>query len=343
MDLDTAIVNLDQIHEAYAYLKTSPHVVRTPVLPHIQNLFQRSDKEDEVDDLLVKDLSKVDLYLKMENMQTTGSFKIRGVINQMRKVQEKYGKLPKLVTMSAGNYGKAFAHAVGNSGTKSVCVMPKTAPQNRSKLIEKMGVEVRKTPTSELQSEVDRLVAEEDFVFCHPFDDVNLIAGYASSALEVLEDVPDADVVVVCCGGGGLVSGVGAGISLSGHRRCRVYAVEPDGASTMFESFKARRPITLPEAKSVAAGLAPPYAGTICYRHCRWFVEDILLVSDAEILRTMRLLFQRGIKAEPSGCAALAAVLSGKVPDIEGKKVVVYISGGNVTCSELAFYMKEEV
>ncbi|CAL1528527.1 unnamed protein product [Lymnaea stagnalis] len=351
MDLDSSIVTLEQIKETYTYLKSTRQVIRTPTLLHVQSLFQetnetfetKNNNEAEAPAASPLNISDVDLFIKLENMQTTGSFKIRGVLNQMRKIQQKHGKQVKLVTMSAGNYGKAFAHVVGRLKSKSICVMPKTAPDNRVSLIENMGVEVRKRPTNELQAEVDRLVKDEDYIFCHPFDDMDLIAGYASSALELLEDVPDPDVVVVCCGGGGLVSGVAAGISLSDRKKCRIYAVEPEGAPTMYESFKSRRPLTLPDVKSVASGLAPPYAGTICYRHCRWFVEDILLVSDEEIMQAMRLLFHRGIKAEPSGCAALAALLNGKVPDVEGKKVVVYISGGNVTPSELALYIPEGV
>ncbi|KAK0063817.1 L-threonine dehydratase catabolic TdcB isoform X1 [Biomphalaria pfeifferi] len=350
MDLDSAIVTLEQIQETYKYLRAQRDVLHTPTLLHVQSLFPQLHQSTNVTECTDDTKSSVkrnslldtDLYIKLESMQTTGSFKIRGVLNQMRKVQERHGKQAKLVTMSAGNYGKAFAYALRHSKTKAICVMPHTALENKVKYIEKMGVEVRKTLTCELQSEVDRLVAQEGFIFCHPFDDVDLIAGYSSSALELLEDVPDPDVVVVNCGGGGLASGVAAGISLSGGKDCKVYAVEPEGAPTMYESFKERRPVTLTDVKSVASGLAPPYAGTICYRHCRWFVEDTLLVSDEEILQTMRLLFQRGIIAEPSGCAALAAVLAGKVPNIAGKKVVVYISGGNISCAELQKLIPED-
>ncbi|KAH9510116.1 hypothetical protein Btru_043507 [Bulinus truncatus] len=310
MDLDCAIVTLEQIQEANTFLKTQREIIRTPTLLHVQSLFPVLNRDSASSDCADSD---IDLYVKLENMQSTGSFKIRGVLNQLRKVHGKHGKDVNLVTMSAGNYGKAFAYALQSSDAKSVCVMPHSAPQNRATTIEdkKLGLVV-------------------------------LITSFPSSALEVLEDVPDPDVVVVNCGGGGLVSGVAAGISLSGHKNCRVYAVEPEGAATMYESFKERRPVTLSGVKSVASGLAAPYAGTVCYRHCRWFVEDILLVSDEEILQTMKLLFHRGIIAEPAGCAALAAVLTGKVPNIQGKKVVVYISGGNVSCTELQKLIPED-
>ncbi|RUS85820.1 hypothetical protein EGW08_006449 [Elysia chlorotica] len=332
---DSDLVTLEQVQAAHSYLRTQRDMVRTPTLMHVQSLFDehlpRSDSGEGID-----------LYMKMENMQTTGSFKIRGVLNQMRHIQKKHGDDAKLVTMSAGNYGKAFAHCVGKRPVKSVCYMPVTAPQNRVTTIEGMGVEVRQVKTAELQPSVDRLVAEEGYVYCHSFDDINLIAGHGSSALELLEDVPSPDVVLVCCGGGGLVSGVAATLSLSGLRNCRVYAVEPEGAPSMKESFKTRQPAKLSSVSTVATGLAPPYAGTLTYKHCHWFVEDVILVSDEEILNALRILYNRGIRAEPSGCAAMAALVSGKVPDVAGNKVVVYVTGGNVSCLDMKKFVGED-
>jgi len=330
LDVDENIVTLGQIQDAYTFLKSSSEVVRTPTLSHVQSLFR-----DNTGTKAQFDICKVDLFLKMENMQNTSSFKIRGVLNQIRKLQEKHGGNCNWITMSSGNYGKAFAHCVGKLPGKSVCVMPKSAPSHTVESIESMGVEVVKTDSTLLMNEVNRLVEKEGFIFCHPFDDVDLISGYASSALELLEEVPRPDVILVCCGGGGLVSGVAAAVSLSKVTGCRVYAVEPEQAPTMYESFKNRKAMKNPQAKSIAASLAPPFAGSLCYKHCHWFVEDVCLVSEEEILSAMTVLFDRGIKAEPSGCAAFAALLSGKVPDIEGKKVVVYITGGNVSTSEL--------
>ncbi|GFO14409.1 L-threonine dehydratase catabolic tdcb-like [Plakobranchus ocellatus] len=332
---DSDLVTLEQIKEAHSYLKSQTDMVRTPTLMHVQSLFEEHLSH-------CKPGEDIDLFMKMENMQTTGSFKIRGVLNQMRKVEEHYGEEAQLVTMSAGNYGKAFAHCLKNRANKSVCYMPVTTPKNRVATIEGMGVEVRQAETEELQPCVDRLVAKEGYIMCHSFDDVDLIAGYGSSAFELLQDVPDPDIVLVCCGGGGLVSGVAATLSLTGHRNCRVYAVEPEGAASMKESFKARRPVKLSKVSTVAGGLAPPYAGAITYKHCHWFVQDVLVVTDAEILEALKALYTRGIRAEPSGCAALAALFAGKVPDVAGKKVVVYVTGGNVSCTELRKFIGEE-
>jgi len=326
MDLEENIVTLDQIHKAHSFLRDSAEVVRTPVLSHMQDLFTDNSGNTFKD---------IDIYMKMENMQTTGSFKIRGVVNQMHKVTERHGDDCRLITMSAGNYGKAFAHCVGRRSAKSVCVMPHTAPQQRASLIQGMGVEVVKVEPSDIQLEVGKRVKEDGFIYCHPFDDVDLIAGYGSCALEFLEECPDPDIVLVCCGGGGLVAGIAAAVSLAGVKGCRVYAVEPEKACTMYESFQNRRPMTIPTAKSIAAGLAPPFAGSLCYKHCRWFVEDVLLVSEDEILAALRQLWGRGVKVEPSGAAAFAALMHGKVPDIKNKKVVVCVTGGNVSTAEL--------
>ncbi|KAK3768908.1 hypothetical protein RRG08_060346 [Elysia crispata] len=332
---DSDLVTLEQVKAAHNYLKTRSDMVRTPTLMHVQSLFAEHLPSSASGE-------GIDLFMKMENMQTTGSFKIRGVLNQMCKILKRYGSDAKLVTMSAGNYGKAFAHCVGKRATKSVCYMPVTAPKDRVATIEEMGVEVRQVKTEELQPCVDRLVAEEGFVYCHSFDDINLIAGHGSSALELLEDVPDPDVVLVCCGGGGLVSGVAATLSLMGRRNCRVYAVEPEGAPSMKKSFKIRQPVKLHSVSTVATGLAPPYAGSLTYKHCHWYVEDVILVTDAEILEALKILYNRGIRAEPSGCAAMAGLLTGKVPDVAGKKVVVYVTGGNVSCSEMKKFVGEE-
>lgn len=158
--------------------------------------------------------------------------------------------------------------------------------------------------------------------------------------MEILESGVKPDVVLVCCGGGGLVSGIAAGLKLSGLQDCRIYAVEPEGAACMYESFKKGEAVSLPTVKTIAAGLAPPYAGKITYQHCKEFVEDVLLVTDQEIIDSMNLLFHRGFVVEPSGCAAMAALVNNKVPDVANKKVVVVITGGNVTPEELAAFLK---
>lgn len=323
MPSEDGLITFEEIKEARQNVAESRlGVVRTPLLKHVTQMFPQIPQS-------------VDLYLKLENMQTTGSFKLRGIANQMKFLPDEVKKGDKkLITMSAGNYGKAYAYTLEKRNLSGLCLMPITAPQSRVELIKSFGVKVEQNPTSELQTTVNQYVKEKDYCFLHSFDDLNLIAGYGSSALEILEDEVKPDIVIVCCGGGGLVSGVAATFKLSGLKDCLIYAVEPHGSPTMFESFKKGLPVTM-KVRSIAGGLSPPYAGTNTYAHCRRFVQDVVLVSDQELLDCMKLLYQRGLVVEPSGCAAMAALLGGHIPNVEGKKVVVYITGGNVTPSEI--------
>lgn len=156
---------------------------------------------------------------------------------------------------------------------------------------------------------------------------------------EILEDCIHADVIVVPCGGGGLLAGIATAVKLSGSS-CRIYGVEPEAAPTMFESFRIGCPVGMDITHTVATGLCPPRAGTNTFRHCQQFVEGIFLVSDSQIIDTMWKLYNAGLLVEPSGAAALAALLYGKIPDVAGKTVVVVISGSNVTPEELVKLQK---
>ncbi|KAM9846157.1 phenylserine dehydratase-like [Aulostomus maculatus] len=273
------------------------------------------------------------VHIKLENMQRTGSFKIRGVANQ-------FARRPKgghFVTMSAGNYGKSFAYASKHYGSKGKVVMPETAPVSRSVLIQSFGVDVERVPTSRLMSVVNRCVQEDNMTFLHSYDDLDLIAGHASLGLEVLEVVPAPDVVVVCCGGGGLLAGVAAAIKLSGSDETRIYGVEPEGACTMYRSFQEKKPVGM-DTRSVASGLAPPFAGTLPYELCRRYVEEIVLVSDEEIKAAVSALYRSGLVVEPSGTAAFAAIVNNRIPALKGKSVVCILSGGNIGKDELAHF-----
>ena len=200
-------------------------------------------------------------------------------------------------------------------------------------------MDTQKYPGQHLLDGVDEHV-EKGWKLIHPLDDINLIAGYAPMAYEILDKL-DPDIVVVCCGGGSLLAGISAGLSLLGSQ-CVVYGVEPLTANTMSASFKEGHAIKLPTAKSIASGLAPPMCGTLAYEHCKKYVKDILLVSDDEIKEACKIAFTSGLKAELSGCAALAAILFDKVPEIAQNssdkklKVVCILSGGNVSAAELA-------
>uniref|UniRef100_A0A3Q3FDB4 L-serine deaminase n=1 Tax=Kryptolebias marmoratus TaxID=37003 RepID=A0A3Q3FDB4_KRYMA len=307
-------VTLDFLKEARETVRTSPlGVIRTPMIPWSRTTLPPS--------------AGCSVQLKLENMQRT-SFKIRGVANQFAR-RPRGGRF---VTVSAGNYGKSFAFASKHYGSKGKVVMPETAPESRAVLIQSFGVEVERVPTSSLMTAVNRCVQDDNMTFLHSFDDLDLIAGHALG-LELLEEAPDPDVVVVCCGGGGLLAGVAAAIKLSGCDKTRIYGVEPEGC-TMYKSFIEKKPVGM-DVKSIAAGLAPPFA-RLPFELCQRYVEQIVLVSDDEMKAAVSALYGAGLVVEPSGSATFAALLHGRIPDLEGREVVCVLSGGNIGKDELA-------
>ncbi|XP_069012790.1 phenylserine dehydratase isoform X1 [Embiotoca jacksoni] len=310
-------VTLGLLREARETVRSSPlGVINTPMIPWCQTTLPLS--------------VSCNVQIKLENMQKTGSFKIRGVANQFAR-RPKGGRF---VTMSAGNYGKSFAYASKHYGSMGKVVMPETAPESRSVLIQSFGVEVERVPTSCLMNVVNRCVHEDNMSFLHSYDDLDLIAGHASLGMEVLEAMPEPDVVAVCCGGGGLLAGVAAAIKLSGRDKTRIYGVEPEGACTMYKSFIEKKPVAM-DTKSIASGLAPPFAGRLPYELCQRYAEEIVLVSDEEIKAAVSTLYGSGLVVEPSGSAAFAAIVNNKIPELEGKNVVCILSGGNVGKDEL--------
>ena len=327
-----ATVSLADIKTGREVLRRSGHVFRTPLV--------RLPSER----LGVP--SEVILYGKMENMQNTGSFKVRGLVNMLENAPKELleGKL-KPITMSGGNFARAFSQILSQMSLQGKVVMPETVPQSRIERVKSYGMEVELCRVSKLQSTIDGYLSQGGMIYLHPFDDLDLIAGHGSAGLEILEDCPDVDVVVVCCGGGGLLAGVAAAIKQSqettsppggGEHRTRVVGVEPEGAPTMHLSLREGTAVSKGDVKSVAAGLCPPYAGDNTFQHVKKYVEDVVLVSDEEIVEATRALYSVGLLVEPSGAAALAAVRAGKMGDLAGKKVVLTLSGGNITPSELS-------
>ena len=325
LDMEAELpVDFESIQKAAEVIKKSRYVTRTPLVRIDPQRFGLPDGLGEV-------------YLKLEGMQNAGSFKIRGITNQ---IENSPGEIlhgdRHLVTMSAGNYGRSFAYMCNELKVKGRVLMPSTAPKNRAELIRNYGVDVEMLPTSELQPTVDKYVAEQEMVFFHPFDDPHMIAGNATMGVEILEDLSEIDIVLVCCGGGGLFSGVAAAIKLSGRgENTRVVGVEPVGACTMHLSLKEGRPLCKGDVKSIAAGLAPPYAGTNTYNIISKLADGVVLVSDDEIRKGVKVLYENGLVVEPSGAAAFAALKFEKISGVKGKRVVVTISGSNVSPQEM--------
>lgn len=277
----------------------------------------------------------VRLFLKCENLQKTGSFKARGALNTLLCLGEA-SRRRGVVTVSAGNHAQALAWAARVAGVRATVVMPAAASQVKADASAGYGAEVlRHGTTFEAFDHAHSLADERGLLFVHPFDDEAIMAGAGTAGLEILEQVTDADVVVVPVGGGGLIGGVAAAIK---QRRpdVRIYGVEPVGAAAMRASLDAGHAVRLQSVNTIADGLAAPMAGALTYEMVRRYVDDVVLVSDDEIaLAVGALLSRTKMLAEPAGAAAVAAILTHKVPVREGERVVAVVSGGNIDLERL--------
>jgi threonine dehydratase len=270
------------------------------------------------------------VHLKAELFQRTGSFKPRGVLAKVESLTAEERKRG-VVTWSAGNAAQAVAWAAAAAGVDCRVFMWRTASPLKVAATRGYGAEVELEAESAAEA-YERLVAHVDrtgAVFVHPFDDPVLHAGHGSVGLEMLEDVPEVATLVVPIAGGGLISGVATAVK--GLRpEARVIGVEPEGAATMSAALAAGKvvPIT---PKTVADGLAAPFVGEGTLAICRELVDEVVLVSDAQIEEAFRLLYSRAkLACEPAGAAATAALLAGKVPLEPDEDVAAVVSGGNV-------------
>ena len=275
------------------------------------------------------------LYLKAEHLQKTGSFKARGMTARVAALSDDERRRG-IITVSAGNAAQGYAYAGAELGVPVTVVMPAAAV--RSKADAAAGYGARVVLEGDLMSEtfaaLERIRNEEGLVFCHPFDDPHVIAGHGSAGLEILEDLPDVDVVVVGIGGGGLISGVAAALK---ERRpaVRIYGVEPEGSDAVSRALDAGEPVRI-QPTSVADGLNAPFGGELTLAMIRRYVDDVILIDDATILAGLRFALERMKQVlEPAGSAALAATLSGLIPIRDGEQVAVVLSGGNVEVTRL--------
>lgn len=276
------------------------------------------------------------VYLKAENFQRTGSFKPRGAlfaVASLTPAQRAKG----IVTMSAGNAAAAIAYAAAAEGVKVTVVMPQTAPQMKVDATRGYGAEIRfAADMTALRALVAQIQDETGAYFLHPYDDDAMITGHGSLGLEILDEVPDADVIVVGIGGGGLISGVAVAVAEK-KKGVRIIGVEPEGAAAMRVALDAGKPVPLDSIKTIADGLAAPIAGTRGLDICQRLVDDVLVISDATIAEGLRFLAERAkLVAEPAGAAATAALLAGRIRVRKGERVVSIVSGGNVDRARFA-------
>jgi threonine dehydratase len=274
--------------------------------------------------------------LKCESLQKTGSFKARGALNKLSQLSNAE-RARGVVTVSAGNHAQALAWAAQQTGVKCTVVMPATAVSSKVEASRGYGADVILHGTSmDAFQRAHELEASQGFLFIHPFDDDHIIAGTGTVGLELLEQTTMPDIVVVPIGGGGLISGIAVAIKESSPTT-RVIGVEPMNATVMRQSLDAGRALRVIPEPTIADGLAAPMAGERNFAIVQRYVDDVVLVSDDEIVHAMRMLLTRcKLLAEAAGAAATAALLAGRIPLRGSEKVVAILSGGNIDLGRLS-------
>ena len=276
-----------------------------------------------------------ELYLKTENLQETGSFKLRGAYYKISQLTEEE-KSRGIIACSAGNHAQGVAMAATQSGIQSLICMPDGAPISKVEATKQLGAEVRLVKGAYDDAYATALQLQEDTgaTFIHPFDDDEVIAGQGTIGLEILDELENPDAVVVPIGGGGLISGVAYAIKHL-NPNVKIYGVQAAGAA-MVKSQQEGTPITLDQAETFADGIAVKHPGDITYQLVEQYVDEIVTVSEDEIAAAILALIEKQkVIAEGAGAVSVAAVLFHKLP-VEGKKVVCIVSGGNIDVNILS-------
>jgi threonine dehydratase len=276
------------------------------------------------------------VFLKAELFQRTGSFKPRGVLNSLASLSPEQRRRG-VIAISAGNHAQAVAYGAAGEGLDALLVMWQGASEQKIAATRAYGAEVdlEATNPSEAFERLDQLLEASGRTLIHPFDAPATIAGQGTVGLEIAEDVPDVDVVVVPVGGGGLLAGVATAIK--GVRpEARVIGVEPELSTALHSALAAGERVSV-VPQSIADGLSAPHAGRLAIEISQALVDDVVLVSEDQIRHSFRFLYERAkLAAEPAGAAGVAAVQAGKVPLEPGENVAVVVSGGNVAAHTAA-------
>jgi threonine dehydratase len=277
-----------------------------------------------------------ELYLKAENLQVTGSFKVRGAYFKMAMLTNDE-KAKGVIACSAGNHAQGVALSAQRSGIDATIFIPSVAPLSKVEATKRMGAQVRLID-GVYDDAFDAAVAfqqESGGVFVHPFDDIDVMAGQGTIGLEVLEHIPDLDAMIVPIGGGGLISGVAVAVKKL-HPACKIYGVQAAGADSMRCSIRDKKRECLTCVSTFADGIAVKSPGIEAYKYCARYVDGIVTVSDDEIATAiLTLMEQQKLVAEGAGAAAVAGAMFQKLP-IEGKKVCAIVSGGNIDVNILS-------
>lgn len=276
------------------------------------------------------EMAGAELYLKCENLQKTGSFKVRGAYNKIASMAEE-GELPPLIASSAGNHAQGVAYAAALVGAKATIIMPRSTPIAKAAATEGYGARVvlHGDCYDEAYEYAAALREEQGGVFVHPFDDEAVIAGQGTISLEILKSLPTVNTVLVPAGGGGLLAGMAACIKQV-NPSVRVVGVQSAQADAIVRSFEAGKLVSTEFSSTIADGIAVRTPGELTTQIIREYVDEMVTVSDDEIAEAILLLLERTkMVVEPAGAAALAAAINRKT-DITGKRVACVLSGGNI-------------
>ena len=278
-------------------------------------------------------LGGVELHLKAELFQRTGSFKPRGVANKLLALSDEE-KARGFVTISRGNHAQALAYAASAIGTHATVVMAADAVQSKVNATRGYGGEVILTD-GDIWERCQRLMEERQLTLVHPFDDEAVMAGQGTVGLEIVEEVPDVETVIVPVGGGGLISGIAVAVKAA-LPDARLVGVEAAVSDAMGQALAAGASVPIGNRKTIADGINAPYAGERCLPVVQRYVDELVTVTEDEIVAGLRLLLERSkLGAEPAAATPIAALLAGRVTTRAGERVVCLVSGGNLDLETL--------
>jgi threonine dehydratase len=281
-----------------------------------------------------------DVYIKPENMQITGAFKLRGAYNKLASLSDEQ-KMNGVITASAGNHAQGVAYSAKVLGLKSKIVMPSITPLLKVNSAKEYGAEVILSGDIFDESNIfaQKLAKENGITFIHPFDDYDIISGQGTIAKEILEELPDTDIILVPIGGGGLISGIGM-YAKSINPSIKIIGVEPEGALSMKQSIENGKVVTLNKLKTSAEGVAVKMVGDLTFELAREYVDEIISVSEKDIMENVLLMMERHkLVGENSGVLGFAALRH--IKDIGGKKIVCVLSGGNIDTVTISSIINE--
>lgn len=304
------------------YKRISPYIRKTPFL--LSHHFSRK--------------VGCSIYLKCENLQYTNAFKVRGAFNKISNIHDK-DKI--IVTASAGNHGLGVAYAAKTFGFKAIVIVPEFVTQFRINRIKALGAEVvvyGKT-MDDLNNKIAEYTKDPKYICVHGFDDDEIIAGQATIGYEILQDLPDIDVIVVPVGGGGLIAGI-AQYAKSFNPDIKIYGAQTIGADAMSMSLKAGKIVAIPAVTSIAISLGVTKVPERTFKIVKKDVEKVVTVTDEQAIRELKAILEKDkLFVEPASSCALSAVMSGKLRPLENKKVAVVLSGGNFSLEQLKLYL----